>query len=252
VLALILALALGDEVFAPDRLMWVPTSEPISVRLSATVDSTAIRSVVRLVDHGDPADRWDVVIIGDGFREDDIAAYDDASRRVTQAILTAPPFCDVASAINVHQVNVISHESGVSDLCSGVVVDTFFAARSCVGGLDRRIGADKALARQIVTETVPHADAIILLVNTAAYGGSGGGGVAVVSLHPQSADIALHELGHVLGLADEYPALSDCADPGGIYVGDEPAAPNVSRYGDGRKWATHPDGRNPTPNRVQS
>jgi hypothetical protein len=54
-------------------------------------------------------------------------------------------------------------------------------------------------------------------VNDTTYGGSGGA-FAVLSRHPLSIEIALHEIGHTLGLlADEYdyrpPACSNSFEP---------------------------------------
>ena len=67
-------------------------------------------------------------------------------------------------------------------------------------------------------------------VNTTDYGGAALGQVAVCSKHPQTIDIALHELGHVFGLADEYE------EGLGKYQPPEPASVNVTKKTAGLKW----------------
>jgi hypothetical protein len=61
-----------------------------------------------------------------------------------------------------------------------------------------------------------------VIVNTATYGGAGGG-AAFFSTHPDSSEIGLHELGHTFfALTDEYGDITD------TYTGAEPVAPNAT------------------------
>lgn len=57
----------------------------------------------------------------------------------------------------------------------------------------------------LLAQYLPDYDQALLVVNDTAYGGSGGGTPAVVSVNAAAAEVALHESGHSLGvLADEY------------------------------------------------
>jgi hypothetical protein len=67
-----------------------------------------------LVDNGDPARRFDIVILGDGFQQAQLKRFDDKAAALAQGLLGMPPFDDVAHLINVHTVRTVSTDSGVS------------------------------------------------------------------------------------------------------------------------------------------
>ena len=91
--------------------------------------------------------------------------------------------------------------------------------------------------RWIMAELDTHVsawDAAVVAVNHLEYGGSGNGsnGIAVYSVAPSATQIAIHELGHVLGLADEYDDLID------RWPGAEPDEPNATADTSAAKWGT--------------
>jgi IgA Peptidase M64 len=92
---------------------------------------------------------------------------------------------------------------------------TYFDATFCGDGRNRRLlVVDDATAEVVATDQVPDWDAVLVIVNSTVYGGSGGK-IAVLSLDTEAVNLALHELGHsVFQLADEYDSLPGCGRGG--------------------------------------
>ena len=197
----------------------------------------SILGVEKIADNGPGASRWDLVVMGDGYRAGEIGQYRQDVDGVTNAIFSTAPFDQLRGAINVHRVDVASDESGAGDLCSGVERATFFDSKFCVNRIDRLLVSDDEVALDVAIEAVPQMNAAIIVVNSTTYGGSGGA-VPVFSLAEGAFEIALHEMGHShFGLADEYPFLLDCHEEGHArYRGPEPVEPNVTATLAPLKW----------------
>ncbi|HEX6136188.1 MAG TPA: M64 family metallopeptidase [Casimicrobiaceae bacterium] len=195
----------------------------------------------KIVDHGPDAERYNVVILGDGYRAAEVAKYHADVQAVVDLLHQTAPFGDLWCGINVHRIDVASTDSGADDplTCgdgsagSGAVARTYFDATFCSGNLIRRqLTVDNASALGVAHAQVPAAHVTMVIVNSLVYGGSGGQ-VAAFSTAPGAAEIALHELGHTaFGLADEYEYYAGCAsgETGhDVYAGGEPVEPNVTR-----------------------
>jgi IgA Peptidase M64. len=219
-------------------------------------ENGTVRGSTQLVNSGSPAERWDLVIVGDGFRASELPLYVREVDQVVAQIFTTPPFDQLRNAINVHRVDVASNESGAGDLIHGVRTATFFDAAFGADGLDRLLVADATLALTTAIAAVPAMNATLMIVNSETYGGSGGA-VPVFSRAPDAFRIAVHEMGHShFHLADEYAYYADCTDPArAVYAGAEPAQPNVTATLHPLKWASRvaagtavPTMPNPDPN----
>jgi hypothetical protein len=197
----------------------------------------SILRVEKIADNGPGASRWDLVVLGDGYRADEIGRYRQDVDGVTNSIFSTAPFDRLRGAINVHRVDVASDESGAGDLCNRVERATFFGSRFCADRIERLLVADERVALDAALDAVPQMNAAIVVVNSTTYGGSGGV-VPVFSLAEGAFEIALHEMGHShFGLADEYPFLRDCQEEGHArYRGPEPVEPNVTATLEPLKW----------------
>ena len=173
-----------------------------------TTADGAVLGTTRIVDNGSVASRWNVVIMGDGYREADMGKYAADARRVADVLLDTPPYDELQAAINIHRVDVTSTDSGADDPTScggtGAVRRTYFDAAFCgAPGVQRLLVVEDLTALVVADDQVPEWDAILVMVNSQVYGGSGGT-TAVFSLAAGAEEIALHELGHsAFGLADE-------------------------------------------------
>jgi hypothetical protein len=195
----------------------------------------------KIVDHGADAQRYNVVILGDGYRAAEMAKYHSDVQAFVDVFGQTTPYGDLWCGINVHRIDVVSTDSGADDplTCgdgsggSGAVARTYLDATFCSGNQIRRLlTCDSVSARNVAQAHVPAAHVVMVIVNSTRYGGSGGN-VATFSTAPGAYEIALHEMGHAaFGFADEYEYYAGCGsgETGhDVYAGAEPIEPNVTR-----------------------
>jgi hypothetical protein len=209
-----------------------------------------VGGMTTIVDHGDNALRYNIVILGDGYQAAEMAKYHADVANFVAALHAAAPFGDLWCGINIHRVDVVSTDSGADDPATcgdgsagtGALRRTYFDATFCGGGAIRRLlTCDSAGARNVALSAVPETHMTMVIVNASQYGGSGGM-VATFSTHPSATEIALHEMGHTaFGFADEYEYYAGCATGEAghdAYPGGEPAEPNVTANADRHtiKW----------------
>jgi hypothetical protein len=194
----------------------------------------------KVVDNGPNAYRYNIVILGDGYRTSELAKFAGDVTRFVNAFRATAPYDKLWPGINIHRIDVASADSGADDprtcgdqsVGTGVVARTYFDSTFCGGGNIRRLlTCDASLAKSTAAECVPEVHMTMVLVNTGEYGGSGGE-VATFSTHAAAAEIGLHEMGHTaFGFADEYEAYQGCGtgETGhDHYAGAEPVEPNVT------------------------
>ncbi|KWE76658.1 hypothetical protein WL77_32375 [Burkholderia ubonensis] len=199
-----------------------------------------VLGTVKVVDHGSDGQRYNIVILGDGYRTDEQAKYKADVTSFVTTLRAAAPFDTLWCGINVHRVDVVSTDSGTDDpvACgdgsagSGASPRTYFDSMMCGDGNARRLlVCDSTLARNTAQAQVPQVHVTMVIVNTPLYGGSGGS-VATFSTDPSAAEIALHEMGHTaFGFADEYEYYLGCAsgETGhDHHPNSEPTEPNVT------------------------
>jgi hypothetical protein len=173
----------------------------------------------------DPRNRIGLVILGDGYTADAASQaklHADAAF-VLGNLFWVTPFVQLAPLFAVKLVHVVSNQSGATNGSIGGVRDTALSASYGCGGVDRLICVDRTKALQIAAQHFPEYRHVVVVVNDERYGGSGGAGLAVVSVAPSADLIAIHELGHSIGgLADEYfpeagavpcDPVADCPEP---------------------------------------
>lgn len=175
-----------------------------------------------VIDNGDPANRLDIAIFGDGYTDQQLSDFANDVDQFMQDVLMESPYDEYAPYINVHRVEVASAESGADhpEDVPQLFVDTAFDAAYDCAGIERLICVDvlEVLGVATVRLDPDERDIILVLVNDAEYGGSGGA-IAVASTHAAAVDLILHETGHSFGLlADEYttnpPPCNSTLEPG--------------------------------------
>ncbi len=185
-----------------------------------------------LVQNGPSANRIDLVILGDGYRDVDQAQMTTDATALVTALFGGTPYREYAGLFNVKLVHVVSVETGADLGTYGSSRETALGANYWCQGTERLLCVDTAAAQAAALQDVPEYDTAVVLVNDPKYGGSGGT-VPALSINPYSADIGRHELGHVLGLlADEYdeaypgypncPASTDCPEPNATLRSNRP------------------------------
>lgn len=152
-----------------------------------------------------PADkRFNVAVLGDGYRTQDQAKLKTDAQGITDYLFGVSPLKQYAKFFNVRLIHVISNEAGADNGTAGGERDTALNSYFNCGGIDRLLCVDEGAAQIIAAEDVPEFNFIIVIVNDSKYGGSGGT-VCAASANEQSFEVVTHEVGHSLArLADEY------------------------------------------------
>ena len=208
--------------------------------------AAAAAPVETIVNHGDPANRVDIAILGDGYTAAEMSKYQADVQQFMQAFFEVEPFKEYQRYFNVHRIDVESLESGSDHPESGSFRNTAFDSGYNCAGIQRLICAHLGKVESALTGSVSPAqrDLVILIVNDATYGGSGGS-IAIASTHQLARLTVQHETGHTLGLlADEYssspPACENTVEPPQVNVTRETARAAV-------KWNYWIDPSTPVP-----
>ncbi|MDA9185178.1 M64 family metallopeptidase [Gammaproteobacteria bacterium] len=206
---------------------------------AARNDDLFLNSALKVMsESGDYKNRVNILFLGDGFTDTELNEFRNAADNAMNGFLSEPPYDAYREYFNVYRIDIASNESGVSHPENGIQRDTAFGSYYNCGDIQRLICADYSKVMSVVESNfgASDADIIIVLVNDAEYGGSGGG-FAVASMHSAAIDLVLHETGHSFGrLADEYDSPlpstpSSCSER-------DTSEPNVSKMveSDEIKW----------------
>jgi hypothetical protein len=214
----------------------------------------AVLAFRQLMNNGANSLRYNIVLVSDGYTAAEIPLFRSHCKGFLRKLFWTAPFSSLQCTFNVFALEVSSTASGIDDplACddgstgSGALPATFFDSTMCGWGSVRRaVKVDSGLVRNRVEGFLPEWDAILVLVNSS-LGGGAQSDVAVFTTPPGWEDIALHEFGHKLGLADEYGCyVCDGSDSGrrydlldSIFRFGLPGEPNVTDTSGraGLKW----------------
>jgi hypothetical protein len=196
-----------------------------------------------LLDKGLASARFNVVLLAEGFLNEELPVFHDRCDALVQGLLARAPFdaIDVESALNVWRLDIASAETGVDDPVdcggTGFEANTYFDASLCDGGVARIMSFAAQLAidtmkAPAVVQQIPQWNVLLIIANDAKFGGTSVGEVSIVTTHATWIDAAVHELGHAaFGLADEYNYWAGCDSnetDHNVYSSMEPIEPNVT------------------------
>src|SRR5216683_4360344 len=173
-----------------------------------------VLGLTKIADAGQPTQRWNVVIVSEGYRSAEMAQFAIDAQQFATTLLTTAPYDRLRAGINIYRVDVTSTESGARDPNScggtGAKPKTFFDASFCTSGIRRLLVGKSGRVIKVVKNLLPQFHLSVLQVNSPIHGGSGGE-VPTFSKAPNAVEIALHEMGHsAFGLADEYEYFAGC------------------------------------------
>jgi hypothetical protein len=232
------------EVFSPEGIIGrVSVSLPTHVAASSAEIAANAGRVVPLQVSGPSANRFDLVIVGDGYTESELPLFHEHAAAKWQTIRDTEPFASYVNYFNVWMVDVISEESGVdNDPLPIVKRKTSLDMEFWCGGTERLLCMNETKAKQYA-DLAPAADQVLGLANSTKYGGAGGAYATSSGGNVKAGQITVHELGHSIGgLADEYDyyyrlGLDEDAEddvripaPYVVYVGGEVNADNVTKF----------------------
>ncbi len=184
---------------------------------------------VQLEHHGDPQDKVDIVLIGDGYTAAECASkFEKDGRRMTEALFTVEPFKTRRNDFNVWGLCPPARQSGISRPSTGIHVDSPVGATYDFFGSERYVLTENNRAMRTIASNAPYEFAAIM-VNGATYGG--GGMYGVFSTFAVDNDWAnylfIHEFGHhFAALGDEYFTSPVAYQPAANVI--EPWEPNIT------------------------
>jgi hypothetical protein len=179
--------------------------------------------------NGDPHNRVDVVIIGEGYSIDDKTKFEKDLRYFSDLFFSQEPYKSHADKFNIHGVYKPSEDSGIDEPRAGIFKNTVVSCTFNSMGSERYILTEDNKSVRDLAANVPY-DAIYIMINHSRYGGGGIYNLfCTFTTDNQFKDyLFLHEFGHSFsGLADEY-YTSDVQYNDFYPVELEPLEPNIS------------------------
>ena len=185
-------------------------------------------ALIELHRGGDPAQKVDVLILGDGYTAAERGLFEEDARRLTEILLRTSPFRERRADFNIWGLCPEARESGVSRPSTNVWRSSPIGARYDAFGSERYVLTFDERAFREAASFAPY-DFVEILVNGDTYGGGGIFGLygTVAARSAWSPYVFVHEFGHhFAGLADEYYTSDVAYLPAADRV--EPWEPNVT------------------------
>lgn len=207
--------------------IWEITVDPASHIVNPSENKERY-SVFTVQDNGPATQKVDIVILGDGYTDEQMGKFHDDAVRLTQSLFDVEPFKIHKNDFNVRAVETPSEVSGINKPHPGVFKRTPLSVSYGAFDSERYALAFDNRTIRDVAATVPY-DFMFILINEQTYGG---GGIyhlySTVAVDNKFSDyIFVHEFGHHLAaLADEYYTSDVSYQPSEIKV--EPWEPNIT------------------------
>ena len=167
---------------------------------------------VPLMKNGSPATKVDLVILGDGYAQDDLEKLRKDAKRLNEVMFSTTPFKERQRDFNVWLIEVISEESGIPKPDKNIWKNSALGTTYNTFGSARYVLTEANKTMRDIAGQVPY-DCVNILVNDNRYGGGGIYNLYTttytISDHPgqnwQIDYVYVHEFGHSFaGLGDEY------------------------------------------------
>ncbi|HRH57930.1 MAG TPA: M64 family metallopeptidase [Chitinophagales bacterium] len=181
-------------------------------------------TVDTLIYNGNPANRINIVIMGDGYTAAQMSQFRTDALANANYFFTIPPFDVYKNFFNFFAIEVASVQSDIDHPGNGsdeatytghpigpvkTVNNYFNSTFDYLSSVHRLIAsANSTLINTTATSNFPQYDYVTILANSSYYGGSGGA-ISYSSTNTSAREIFMHEFGHSFGLLqDEYGGSS--------------------------------------------
>ncbi len=193
------------------------------------------QKVKTIVNNGPTNNRYDIVILGDGYQASEEAKFDAHALAASNKLFSKVSYGVYKKFFNVHTVFRASKDSGADhpDKTPPIVKDTVYDASYNFGGTPRCLYIKNQSQASTDSRFAPDVEGrVMVLVNDTRYGGCGGT-YSVSYTGSSGPEVQAHEFGHSFGrLADEYDYGRS-----GTYSGPEPSSANLTKDSTGKaKW----------------
>ncbi len=218
--------------------LWSTVVDPGSRFVNPT-DREPMGEVWPIIESGEPAEKVDLLVIGEGYTLSELDKFHADAIRLVSALFEEEPFRSRRSDFNVWGLDLPSAESGVTRPRAMEFRRTPLSAQYNIFDSERYLLTYDNRALRDAASAAPY-EFLEILANEAQYGGGG-----IFNFQATSAAdtgfaeyVFVHEFGHhFAGLADEY-YTSDVAYETGGTSHAEPWEPNVTALHDltALKW----------------
>jgi hypothetical protein len=207
--------------------VWTTTIDPADQFVDRS-KPVAPAPLITIQKTGEPEDRVDFLILGDGYTAAEAKKFEADARRLTDTLFATSSFKENRRSFNVWALCPPAAESGISRPSTGIYRDSPLGATYDAFGSERYVLTFDNRALRRTAQFAPY-EFIEVLVNGRTYGGGG-----IFNLYSTVASdnafanyVFVHEFGHhFAGLADEYYTSSVAYTPSADRV--EPWEPNVT------------------------
>ena len=216
------------------REIWSLVIDPAAQSVDRTARNSA--GVWAVMKNGEPQDKVDILLMGDGYTAAEMEKWHKDARRLTETLFSVSPFKERRSSFNVWAVDTPADESGAARPSDGVWRRSPLRASYDAFGSERYVLTFDNKRMREAAAAAPY-EFVEIVVNDRKYGGGGIHNLyaTVASDNASTPYVFVHEFGHhFAGLADEY-YTSDVAY-GSTGARPEPWEPNATADPRGTKW----------------
>ncbi len=229
--------------------IWSTVIDPDS-RFVNAADLSPQGEVWTVFEHGDPATKVDLVILGEGYTSDEMGKFHTDVERLAGKLFETEPFKRRKADFNVRAIDLPSAVSGVNRPHVGEYRRTPVSTEYNIFDSERYMLTYDNRSLRNVLSAAPY-EFVVILANEKQYGGGGIFNLfATAAVDTEFAEyIFVHEFGHhFAGLADEY-YTSSVAYETGQQEHPEPWELNVTALHDPAKlkWGDLVEAGTPTP-----
>ncbi|MFY9574973.1 MAG: IgA Peptidase M64 [Blastocatellia bacterium] len=209
------------------REIWSTIVDPKDI----FIDTSKLASpgpLIEIQKSGDPADKVDFLILGDGYTTAERGKFEKDARRLVEILFGASPYKEHRSDFNVWALCPAAQQSGVSRPSTGVHRASPLGATYDAFGSERYVLTFENKALRNIAGFAPY-EFIEIITNSRTYGGGGIFGLysTVAADSEQAPYVFVHEFGHhFAGLADEYYTSPVAYLP--VTIRTEPWEPNAT------------------------
>ena len=210
------------------RDIWTTSVDPADKFIVRAGALASAGPLIKLHERGDPADKLDLLILGDGYTAAERGKFEGDARRLMGVLFSTSPFKERERDINVWGLVPASTDSGISRPSEHVYKRTPLGATYDTFDSERYVLTAENRAFRDIAANAPY-DVVEILLNSEKYGGGGIYGLysTVAADNLWAPYIFVHEFGHHLAaLADEYFTSDVAYLPATDRV--EPWEPNVT------------------------
>lgn len=205
--------------------------------------------VTKIYYSGEPSQKVDIAILAEGYTVKEMRKFVTDARRLTDSLFAVQPFSQMKNCFNVYALKTPSMESGTDIPGDKIYRNTLYNSTFYTFDISRYLTTSDMKTIHDMAASVPY-DQLIVLVNSALYGGGGFYNFVNVctSDNRLSPNVFIHEFGHGFGgLGDEY-YTSEVAFVDYYNLKVEPWEPNLTTLVNfSSKWKDITDTKTPVP-----